>query len=1151
MGRRTPIQQLMGNPARAAIIWLSQLGKKKYTQFFEGTVKSKIAGDSDHMYVTFEYARTPIKLPVHYSTCNADAFEVGDKCLCFAPNCKLERTTVIGFTKNTKACVPIDSTIYGLTGMAGPPPVDLLTDFYGFVDKLDFPVHYNEPRTAVRTHIRVMRSNGFTLATVGASVFEIPAVHRYTFEKDLGDPAWRDEYAPEFIPRSPFNYRVSKMCLGATINFGLDCNGAASGTTPDDCDPQDPFALPLVTFMHAGHPHCRGVPNPTSEFTGNSHDPIFLPAGSSVPLTGSTESVGDLGESLSVFYLSRATYGIIGPATPGIGNNFNSRPSRREHTGGRWFGNCVSKGETDADTTVTMEGTQLAGRTSGVLVYWPATGDVDEIWTPAAHTTTVKTLEVVYGTPYNYAPIVADYHPETGADIAHTASFMELNMCGEYVTNPSGPTPPVICSNDPTFPPVYALPEIIDFFMRYVHSSELKQELISGVPSPVVPLSTAAESYVLIPALYHESQHDNVPSLTPGYTAGGSTWEDISVEIPLLGWFTPNTTKSYQGETVCKQRLYSVRVEDHTSTLVYDTDILVGTYDPGNSPRPVNNPQGEKLFEWVESTSQYWVSNYVRYFWENYILQAPQPGGAVLHGQRVSFYFPLGNWWSSFNRLSGYTSLTADAGAAEANPKSLPFVCPLASQVPAALPNIGMPNAMEPLHHINVEPSGPSTQNRLNGCMNLPSGNWQVMKPDERGSVAAWVFRWVGEYSAEPVNSDEYVVQHSLAQYPHEQVRNPIAHGDSFWIYSAKTGKVIDKVITGVLTEPGSYLRHPCITPDWLRVAFVAHGFFKIAGFGTRFYAGFYLLDRSGETPTLKLISPVELRYPMRSVIAVRFDTLPAFQLATGDEISINSPAGGSIASPTILESRIAYHVACRRKTFAHSRGLSILSESGVLLDLRDMTNLKLQKLPIANTQGILQQTAEKQTVDLLWRGFWSPDFWGAPPPSVDSFSPLEGTNLGGTVLTIDGTGFLGNVAVTIGGVPCTDVVVTGGGTHIVCKTGDTDLTGEQGLSVLSSENGGSAAQALYTYNPPPIIDSVAPASGPAAGGTAITIDGENFGPPVAVLIGGVPATGVGVNPAHTQITCTTPAGTVGARNVEVVSSANGSTTLIGGFVYV
>jgi hypothetical protein len=81
-----------------------------------------------------------------------------------------------------------------------------------------------------------------------------------------------------------------------------------------------------------------------------------------------------------------------------------------------------------------------------------------------------------------------------------------------------------------------------------------------------------------------------------------------------------------------------------------------------------------------------------------------------------------------------------------------------------------------------------------------------------------------------------------------------------------------------------------------------------------------------------------------------------------------------------------------------------------------------------------------------------------------------------------------------------------------------------------------------------PTITSITPANGTAAGGTSITIAGTHLDSAV-VRIGGALATNVVVATSSQSLTATTPAGTAGARDV-VVSNANGTSTLTGGFTY-
>ncbi len=76
-----------------------------------------------------------------------------------------------------------------------------------------------------------------------------------------------------------------------------------------------------------------------------------------------------------------------------------------------------------------------------------------------------------------------------------------------------------------------------------------------------------------------------------------------------------------------------------------------------------------------------------------------------------------------------------------------------------------------------------------------------------------------------------------------------------------------------------------------------------------------------------------------------------------------------------------------------------------------------------------------------------------------------------------------------------------------------------------------------------PTVTAVSPASGLVAGGTPVTITGTDFMPGVtSVTIGGVAATAVSVQ-TSTLLTCTTPAGTSGAKSVVVTTPGGVSNT--------
>ncbi|NCU11270.1 MAG: autotransporter domain-containing protein, partial [Sphingomonadaceae bacterium] len=83
--------------------------------------------------------------------------------------------------------------------------------------------------------------------------------------------------------------------------------------------------------------------------------------------------------------------------------------------------------------------------------------------------------------------------------------------------------------------------------------------------------------------------------------------------------------------------------------------------------------------------------------------------------------------------------------------------------------------------------------------------------------------------------------------------------------------------------------------------------------------------------------------------------------------------------------------------------------------------------------------------------------------------------------------------------------------------------------------------QATYVAPPAPAVTALSPASGPEAGGTAVTITGTNFTGTSAVTFGAAAAPSFTVNSA-TSITATSPAGT-GTVNVRVTTGGGTSAT--------
>ncbi|MEU7056129.1 IPT/TIG domain-containing protein [Streptomyces sp. NPDC046197] len=168
------------------------------------------------------------------------------------------------------------------------------------------------------------------------------------------------------------------------------------------------------------------------------------------------------------------------------------------------------------------------------------------------------------------------------------------------------------------------------------------------------------------------------------------------------------------------------------------------------------------------------------------------------------------------------------------------------------------------------------------------------------------------------------------------------------------------------------------------------------------------------------------------------------------------------------------------------------------------------------------------------------------PPPTVVGITPPSGPTSGGTPFTIVGTNLTG-ASVTFGGVPATNVNVTGG----VVLTGLTPPGAAGSVAVQVTTPAGSVTVPggfTYVVPAPPTATSIVPATGPVTGGTPFVITGSNLSG-AQVTIGGVAATNVVVDPTGTFVAGLTPPGVAGNAAV-VVTTPAGSATVTGGFTY-
>jgi len=155
---------------------------------------------------------------------------------------------------------------------------------------------------------------------------------------------------------------------------------------------------------------------------------------------------------------------------------------------------------------------------------------------------------------------------------------------------------------------------------------------------------------------------------------------------------------------------------------------------------------------------------------------------------------------------------------------------------------------------------------------------------------------------------------------------------------------------------------------------------------------------------------------------------------------------------------------------------------------------------------------------------------------SVFCLTPSEGLPAGGTQVTIDGLEFgseRGTGSVTFGGQAAT--IVSWSDDKIVCTT-PPHAAGV--VNVVVTNDGGDSDTASFIYAK--MVTSITPDTGPAAGGTDVTIGGIEFGDEQgsgSVTFGGQAA--AIVNWSDTEIVCQTPPHAAGLVEV-VVTNGDG-----------
>lgn len=161
--------------------------------------------------------------------------------------------------------------------------------------------------------------------------------------------------------------------------------------------------------------------------------------------------------------------------------------------------------------------------------------------------------------------------------------------------------------------------------------------------------------------------------------------------------------------------------------------------------------------------------------------------------------------------------------------------------------------------------------------------------------------------------------------------------------------------------------------------------------------------------------------------------------------------------------------------------------------------------------------------------------------PHITSISPDHGPATGGTTVDIFGSEFAnGGTSVTFGATSASSVSWIDS-THIqaVSPAGDSGTVDITATTATGTSDNTSSDD--FTYNP--VLSSVVPNNGPAAGGQSVTINGAGLNAATSVSFGGTAASAFNVVDAAT-ITATTPAHAGGTVNLTVTTSGGTSNAI-------
>jgi hypothetical protein len=162
------------------------------------------------------------------------------------------------------------------------------------------------------------------------------------------------------------------------------------------------------------------------------------------------------------------------------------------------------------------------------------------------------------------------------------------------------------------------------------------------------------------------------------------------------------------------------------------------------------------------------------------------------------------------------------------------------------------------------------------------------------------------------------------------------------------------------------------------------------------------------------------------------------------------------------------------------------------------------------------------------------------PKPVVTKVDPAVGPTFGGTVVTVKGKNLKTARQVLFGTTPGTQLHVRSDRKLTVVAPAHAEGIVDLKVRTKGGKSARSSADHFNFVSQRPQVTAVSPGSGPAAGGTTVTVTGTGFVDVPGVTFDGTPGTSVTVLSA-TQLTVTSPAHAAYVVHINVTSTAGTS----------